>query len=394
MDVPIHVEKYSNQDSNRYPFVSRRQVAERLRSDREFLLRGVGIMCERHAARQRGESGVTGWGSGDGRKVEGPSRRALDGTATEEDLAILAEVVPRYARPIAATIRMAPVADKATPKEAAAAPVPAPAPPEAKQPEASLPQSYMEEREAQKSQCTDLESCTKECDAGISSACKVAGDQISVIAEETGKPADDLRRMKFYEKGCEAGSHSSCYTLALQLSVGEGIPEDDRSAVRIRRKSCDAGYSAACAALATDLAFGTGVKQDLMEASKLAATACNSGVKNACEIAERIRGETIPVVTEFASLLLGPKKYENKPIKLEGVHVSRVGPRRGTIKAVDGGAADALKAKLADGAGEGASKEWLAIESGTWTKVYSISGQVVLDSVGDPTLEVGEVDID
>lgn len=106
MDVQIHVAEDSKQGSYRYPFVSRRQVADRLRSDREFLLRGVSIMSERHAARQRGESGVTGWGSSDGRKVEGPSRRALDGTATEEDLAILAEVVPRYARPIAATIRM------------------------------------------------------------------------------------------------------------------------------------------------------------------------------------------------------------------------------------------------------------------------------------------------
>lgn len=288
----------------------------------------------------------------------------------------------------------APAADKPTPKEAAAAAVPAPAPPKAEKPEGSLPQSYMAEREAQKSECTDLQTCTKECDAGISSACKVAGDQISVAAEETGQPADDLHRMKLYEKGCDAGSHSSCMSLAIQLSAGLGVPEDDRGAAQIRQKSCDAGYKAACGALATNLAFGDGTKQDLPKAGALASDACAAGDKSACSLSQSIKEGTIPLVVPFALVLGTPKKYENKAIKLEGVQVSRVGPRRGSIKPVDGGAADALKAKLADDAGEGASKEWLAIESGTWTKVYSVSGRVVLDSIGDPTLEVGEVDID
>jgi len=276
-----------------------------------------------------------------------------------------------------------------------APPLPSPAPPEAKKPVAApVPQSYMAEREAQNSQCTDLETCTKECNEGISSACKVAGDQISVAAEETGQPADDLRRMKLYEKGCDGGSHSSCVSLAIQLSVGRGVPEDDRRAAQIRRKSCDAGYKAACGALAMNLAFGDGSKQDLTEAEKLAGDACSAGDKGACSLLQSIKEGNVPVVVPFASVLGTPKKFENKPVKLEGVHVSRVGPRRGSIKAVDGGAADALKAKLADDAAEEASKEWLSIESGTWMKVYSISGRLVLDSIGDPTLEVGEVDID
>ncbi|OQX66783.1 MAG: hypothetical protein B6A08_17175 [Sorangiineae bacterium NIC37A_2] len=97
--------EHSDQGSNSYPFASRRQVAERLRTDRAFLLQAVRIMCERNAARIEGASGVTGWGSSDARKVEGPAKRLLEGSASEEDFAVLICVVPRYSRPIAAELR-------------------------------------------------------------------------------------------------------------------------------------------------------------------------------------------------------------------------------------------------------------------------------------------------
>ena len=105
VDVSGRMEQGPQSPNNRYPFVTRSEVKARMGSDRGFLRQCVEIMVSRHARRIAGEPGITGWGSSDASRVEGPAGRVLDASADESDWETIQRLLPRYARPVAQALR-------------------------------------------------------------------------------------------------------------------------------------------------------------------------------------------------------------------------------------------------------------------------------------------------
>jgi hypothetical protein len=91
---------------NGYPFLSRRQIAERIHSDPAFAVECVAILQERHE--RRGSAGGVesmGWMASQAAKAVKLAAKLASGEATEKDRAEAMQLASRYTKQLARVFR-------------------------------------------------------------------------------------------------------------------------------------------------------------------------------------------------------------------------------------------------------------------------------------------------
>lgn len=89
-----------------YPFLTKKQICERITADRNFALKCVAIMQARHEGRAAG-TGSCGWMSSQAATASKLAKRIAADEATEKEVAQATAIVARYSKQLAAHFREA-----------------------------------------------------------------------------------------------------------------------------------------------------------------------------------------------------------------------------------------------------------------------------------------------
>ncbi len=91
--------------TNGYPFLSKRQILERIASDPSFVVECVAILEDRYQRRASGPGDSMGWMASHAAKASGLAAKIAAGDATEKERAEAGKLVVRYTKQLARVFR-------------------------------------------------------------------------------------------------------------------------------------------------------------------------------------------------------------------------------------------------------------------------------------------------
>lgn len=89
---------------NGYPFLTRRQILEKIQADPEFVADCMGILQQRHEARGVGTTSM-GWMASHASKATALAAKVAAGEASDKELVEAAKLVARYSKQLARVFR-------------------------------------------------------------------------------------------------------------------------------------------------------------------------------------------------------------------------------------------------------------------------------------------------
>lgn len=136
-----------------------------------------------------------------------------------------------------------------------------------------------EENTLMKSEISELDKFTEECNAGNARSCNNAG---SIYFNGEGVVEDKRKAYKLFEKSCNGRNKVGCHNLGGMYALGVGTEINTALAAEIYKDNCNRNYANSCYALGVCYEFGKGVTEDAAEAMRLYKKGCDLGFAEAC----------------------------------------------------------------------------------------------------------------
>ena len=130
---------------------------------------------------------------------------------------------------------------------------------------------------------TGPEACHAQCDAGVGSACAVAG-----VLYDYGMfgPQEPTKAYELYARACALGSSDGCMHAASDKMHGVGVPKDEAGALVLFRRLCREHYALGCRAAAIGYLGGRSATIDTKAGLTLLNEACALSDRIACQMAK------------------------------------------------------------------------------------------------------------